>query len=240
VPPLAADRGRTRVFSHGPRHGGKVVALVFDAEMGPEQSTRAAGGERFDNPELIASLRRMRVPATVFMTGRWAEEYPDQAGSLGHDPLFEVANHSYGHQAFASSCPGTHIPATALRDDVERAFAAIRRAGVTAPVPYLRIPGGCFDEGTLRALAPTKVTVVQGDVAGGDDQPATAEEVAERVLANVRPGSVVTLHCTLSTAPATKEAVRRIVPELRTRGYRFVRVSELIGAGDPSAHYRQG
>ncbi|MEV5905881.1 polysaccharide deacetylase, partial [Streptomyces sp. NPDC052127] len=32
---------------------------------------------------------RGRPAPTVFMTGRWAEEYPDQARSLGQDPGFE-------------------------------------------------------------------------------------------------------------------------------------------------------
>jgi peptidoglycan/xylan/chitin deacetylase (PgdA/CDA1 family) len=46
----------------------------------------------------------------------------------------------------------------------------------------------------------------------------------------VRPGSVVVMHCTRSAAPATERAVRRIVPELRKKGFRFVKVSQLIGA----------
>jgi peptidoglycan/xylan/chitin deacetylase (PgdA/CDA1 family) len=36
------------------------------------------------------------------------------------------------------------------------------------------------------------------------------------------------MHCTRSAAPATEAAVRAVVPKLRERGYRFVRVSELI------------
>jgi peptidoglycan/xylan/chitin deacetylase (PgdA/CDA1 family) len=164
------------------------------------------------------------------MTGRWADEYPDQAGSIGQDPLFEVANHTYGHRAFAAPCHG--LPrAASVRAEVARAFAAVRRAGVPAPVPYVRLPGGCFDEAALRALAPAKVTAVQADVPGGDAFTVSADAVAEEVLSRVRPGSVVSLHCTLSTAPATEEAVRRIVPELRARGYRLVRVSQLVHAG---------
>ncbi len=46
----------------------------------------------------------------------------------------------------------------------------------------------------------------------------------------MKPGSVVVMHCTRSAAPATERAVRMIVPELRKRGYRFVKVSQLIGA----------
>jgi peptidoglycan/xylan/chitin deacetylase (PgdA/CDA1 family) len=40
------------------------------------------------------------------------------------------------------------------------------------------------------------------------------------------------MHCTRSAAPVTERAVRVIVPELRKKGYRFVKVSELIGAAD--------
>ncbi|MGP3922819.1 polysaccharide deacetylase family protein [Streptomyces sp. 8N616] len=234
APTLPAKDGRTPVFSHGARDGGKLVALTFAADMAPEHGTRAAGGERFDNPRLVASLRRMRVPATIFMTGRWADEYPDQARSLGRDPLFEVGNHSYSHGSFSdsTSCRGLRpVSPDAMRAEVDRAFAAIRRAGVPDPVPYFRFPGGCFDDRALRAVTPAGVTAVQGDVVSGDASADTADEVAERVLARVKPGSVVVMHATLSRAPGTDAAVRRIVPELRARGYRFVRVSELIGTG---------
>ncbi|MEU8764752.1 hypothetical protein AB0C99_36705, partial [Streptomyces sp. NPDC048659] len=31
------------------------------------------------------------------------------------------------------------------------------------------------------------------------------------------------MHCTRSAAPVTERAIRRIVPELRAKGYRFVK-----------------
>nr|WP_318212079.1 polysaccharide deacetylase family protein [Streptomyces sp. SJL17-1] len=207
----------------------KVVALTFDADMTADQGPRAAQGERFDNPQLIATLRRLKVDATVFMTGRWAEEYPDQAKSIGVDPRFEIANHSYSHYAFASPCYG--LPTVAkpdMADDVQRAFDAFRDAGAVNVVPYFRFPGGCYDDAALRALAPTGVTAVQWDVVSGDAFAKDADAVAEQVLDGVRPGSLVVMHCTRSAAPVTEQAIHRIVPELRARGYRFVKVSELM------------
>ncbi|MER5555999.1 polysaccharide deacetylase family protein [Streptomyces sp. NPDC002793] len=207
----------------------KVVALTFDADMTADQGPRAAAGERFDNPGLIASLRRLKVPSTVFMTGRWAQEYPAQARSIGTDPLFEIANHSFSHYAFSSPCYGLPtVGAKDMRRDVERAFGAIRRTGARNVVPYFRFPGGCYDDTSLKALAPTGVTAVQWDVVSGDAFATDADAVAEQVLAGVKPGSLVVMHCTRSAAPVTDEAVSRIVPELRERGYRFVKVSELM------------
>jgi peptidoglycan/xylan/chitin deacetylase (PgdA/CDA1 family) len=233
-PPTLAPgpAGLTPVFEHGPRNRGRTVALTFDADMTAGQGARAAAGERFDHPRLISTLRALKVPATVFMTGRWAEQYPDQARSIGRDPLFEVANHSYSHYAYTRDCYGLPtVPEARMRSDVERAYAAFRKAGVADPMPYFRFPGGCYDRRALQALTPAGVTAVQWDVVGGDAFETEPDVVARQVLDGVRPGSVVVLHCTRSAAPATERAVRAIVPGLRREGFRFVKVSELIGAG---------
>ncbi|MFH9067480.1 polysaccharide deacetylase family protein [Streptomyces coeruleorubidus] len=240
-PPTLAPgpAGLTPVFEHGPRTRGRTVALTFDADMTAGQGARAAAGERFDHPRLISTLRALKVPATVFMTGRWAEQYPEQARSIGRDPLFEVANHSYSHYAYTRDCYGLPtVPEGRMRSDVVRAYAAFRKAGVADPMPYFRFPGGCYDRRALKALTPAGVTAVQWDVVGGDAFESDPDVVARQVLDGVRPGSVVVLHCTRSAAPATEQAVRAIVPELRREGYRFVKVSELIGAADSGARTR--
>nr|WP_240628009.1 polysaccharide deacetylase family protein [Streptomyces scopuliridis] len=221
--------GLTPVFKRGNPAAGKTVALTFDADMTADQGTRAARGERFDNPSLIALLRRLEVPSTVFMTGRWAEEYPTQAKAIGEDPLFEIANHSYSHYAFTADCYGLpRVGETKMNEDVQRAFTAFDEAGARNVVPYFRFPGGCYDDAALRALAPSKVTAVQWDVVSGDAFATDAEAVAQQVLEGVKPGSLVVMHCTRSAAPVTEDAVQQIVPELRKQGYRFVKVSELM------------
>ncbi|WP_443058215.1 polysaccharide deacetylase family protein [Streptomyces sp. NBC_00820] len=222
--------GLTPVFEHGPRTLGKTVALTFDADMTADQGPRAAAGEHFDNPGLISALRTLKVPATVFMTGRWAEQYPAQARALGSDPQFEVANHSFSHYAFTGDCYGLPtVDADHMKSDVERAYTAFRQAGVPHPMPYFRFPGGCYDRQALRAISSVGVTAVQWDVVSGDAFATDADAVTRQVLDGVKPGSVVVMHCTRSAAPTTERVVRAVVPELRKQGYRFVKVSELIG-----------
>lgn len=166
----------------------------------------------------------------MFMTGRWADEYPEEARDIGRDPQFEVANHSYSHYAFTDDCYGLPtVPKDKMRADVERAYTAFKKAGVPHAMPYFRFPGGCYDRTALRALSAVGVTAVQWDVVSGDAFATDADAVARQVLEGVRPGSVVVMHCTRSAAPATEEALRTIIPELREKGYRFVKVSELIG-----------
>ncbi|WP_159328220.1 polysaccharide deacetylase family protein [Streptomyces tendae] len=241
TPTLApGPAGLTPVFEHGPRtggtKGGKLVALTFDADMTADQGPRAASGERFDNPGLISALRELKVPATVFMTGRWAEEYPDEARSIGRDPRFEIANHSYSHYAYTDDCYGLPtVSADRMRSDLERAYTAFEKAGVPHPMPYFRFPGGCYDKAALEELSATGVTAVQWDVVSGDAFATDADAVTRQVLDGVRPGSVVVMHCTRSAAPVTEEVVRAVVPQLRRQGYRFAKVSELIGAANGHA-----
>ncbi|MFI6460246.1 polysaccharide deacetylase family protein [Streptomyces sp. NPDC050528] len=232
-PPTLAPgpAGLAPVFKNGPRAGGKTVALTFDADMTADEGPRAAKGEHFDNPQLISTLRTLKVPATVFMTGRWADEYPAEARAIGRDPQFEIANHSYSHYAFTGDCYG--LPTVApdrMKADVERAYTAFKKAGVPNAMPYFRFPGGCYDRRALKTLSAVGVTAVQWDVVSGDAFATDSDAVAQQVLEGVKPGSVVVMHCTRSAAPATERAVRMIVPELRKKGYRFVKVSELIGA----------
>ncbi|WP_369190608.1 polysaccharide deacetylase family protein [Streptomyces sp. R08] len=232
-PPTLAPgpAGLTPVFKNGPRVGGKTVALTFDADMTADEGPRAAKGEHFDNPQLISTLRALKVPATVFMTGRWADEYPAEARAIGRDPQFEIANHSYSHYAFTGDCYG--LPTVApdrMKADVERAYTAFKKAGVPNAMPYFRFPGGCYDRQALKTLSAVGVTAVQWDVVSGDAFATDSDAVAQQVLDGVKPGSVVVMHCTRSAAPATERAVRMVVPELRKKGYRFVKVSELIGA----------
>jgi peptidoglycan/xylan/chitin deacetylase (PgdA/CDA1 family) len=165
------------------------------------------------------------------MTGRWADQYPSEARAIGNDPLFELANHSYSHYAFTGDCYGLPtVPAARMRSDVERAYTALHKAGVPHPMPYFRFPGGCYDKQALRALSGLGVTAIQWDVVSGDAFATNADAVIRQVLDGVKPGSVVVMHCTRSAAPTTERVVRTVVPELRKKGYRFVKVSDMIGA----------
>ncbi|MFJ1604894.1 polysaccharide deacetylase family protein [Streptomyces sp. NPDC088253] len=239
-PPTLApgSSGITPVFTNGPRTQDKTVALTFDADMTADEGPRAAAGEHFDNPELIATLRAFKVPATLFMTGRWADEYPKEAKDIGRDPLFEVANHSYSHYAFTDNCYGLPtVPQERMRAEVEEAYAAFKRAGVPHAMPYFRFPGGCYDQQALRTLSAVGVTAVQWDVVSGDAFATDSDAVARQVLEGVKPGSVVVMHCTRSAAPVTEQALRTIVPELRKKGFRFVKVSEMIGSATPGERH---
>lgn len=74
-------------------------------------------------------LDRHGVKATFFVLGWTAERFPDlvrEIAQRGH----EVGCHSYGHPEVF------HLTVTEFREDVERALAALARAGIERPAGY--------------------------------------------------------------------------------------------------------
>jgi len=61
----------------------------------------------------------------------------------------------------------------------------------------------------------------------------SARVAAAYILANVRPGAVIVLHEGGARGRRTVEALRRVLPALRARGYCIVTLSELERLGPP-------
>src|ERR1019366_9319540 len=90
APLRPAVRGRA---ADGRVAGPKLIALTFDDGPYP-----------VDTPMLLAVLRAARVPATFFLIGRDAEQYPGLVRAIaagGH----EIANHTETHPDLTKLAP---------------------------------------------------------------------------------------------------------------------------------------
>jgi peptidoglycan-N-acetylglucosamine deacetylase len=192
-----------------------VVALTFDAC--PTQR-----GRRGFDSDVFEILRRERVPATVFVSGRWVETHREEALILAGEPLIELGNHSYDHPAFS------HLTMEQARADIERTdriIASLDRQSVGFRPPF----------GDWAAWLPFQTggrPIVLWDVvsqdAGGH---VSARRIVEGVTGAVQPGSIVIFHIN-GRGPETKKALPEIIRRLRERGLGFVRVSELLRLPD--------
>ncbi|HKR48673.1 MAG TPA: polysaccharide deacetylase family protein [Pseudonocardiaceae bacterium] len=213
----------------------KRVALTFDADMTPDMRQRLESGKvrTWYNENVIEVLRRTGTPATLFLTGLWAQTYPGVAESLGDDPLFEIANHSLEHKAFR---PCYTLPA--LRE--EDKLAAVSESEkvieqITGKRPYyFRFPGGsitCARQRDVALVAALGEQAVDWTAAGDAYQP-DPQAVVDSVMANIRPGAIVALHMHGSNetpnAPATDEAIALLIPELKSQGYELVTLGQLL------------
>ena len=115
---------------------GPYFALTFDAHV------EAAGAA-----ELLALLRERHVRATIFVTGRFAETFPElvrQAASDGH----EIGNHTFTHPHLTTWAQNRRhdtrpeITRERLRDELLRTAAAIEAATGRPPSRFWRSPYG--------------------------------------------------------------------------------------------------
>jgi peptidoglycan/xylan/chitin deacetylase (PgdA/CDA1 family) len=70
--------------------------------------------------------------------------------------------------------------------------------------------------------------VIQYDIVGGDPFNNNAAAISDNVLQGAHNGGIVVLHITEANAPRTADALPAIITGLRDRGYRLVRLSELL------------
>jgi peptidoglycan/xylan/chitin deacetylase (PgdA/CDA1 family) len=206
------------------------VALTFDADMTTAMVAKLANGQAhsYANLKVLEILEQQGIPATFFLTGMWVEQYPDVTRRLAANPAFELANHTYTHRAYTPNCYSLpQVPAAEMAVEITHTFDIVRPYG-GRQTNYFRFPGLCYSAAALVAIAPTHVTVIQGDVVSADPNATAAQPIVRNVLAKVQPGSIVVMHITEDNARWTDEALPDILNGLRERGLRPVCLSELL------------
>jgi peptidoglycan/xylan/chitin deacetylase (PgdA/CDA1 family) len=184
----------------------REVALTFDAGAG------SAGARR-----LVATLRRQRVAATFFLTGRWARRNRALARVIGRS--FTVGNHTDTHPHL------TALSSARVAAEIRRAAAAIRRAAGRDPRPLFRFPYGDSDARTIaiaNRLGYISIRWTVDTLAWTGSQ--TAAGAVRRVTSSVRPGAIVLMHV---GETVDLRALPRIIRALRGGGYSFVTLDRI-------------
>lgn len=211
--------------------GRKVVALTFDL---CELAVTTTGY----NAPLIDFLREKKLPATLFLGGKWMRTHSERTLELLADPLFEIGTHGWAHgnlgimseSAIQRELDWSHAQYELLREELER------RQGVLPHVqplpPLFRLPYGRCSDAALRLLAQAGLRVIQWDVVGEPGR-ADAKAGAEKsVVAGVKPGSILLFHANL-VPKGSLDILRGTVALLQAQGYSFVTVSQLLDMGTP-------
>jgi peptidoglycan/xylan/chitin deacetylase (PgdA/CDA1 family) len=217
-----------KALQHGPSKG-RRIALTFDADLTGED-VRAGRTRGFYDRDIVRTLRRTDTPATLFVTGLWAREYPKAVRKLARGRLFELANHTYDHRAWTANCYG--LPRvrsdSAKRREVSRTARVLRRLTGERPF-WFRFPGLCHDRRRdLRIVARRGEQAVDG-ISSADAYQRDPDVIVSTVVREARPGAIFVLHLHgAPDAPSTSEALPRVIRKLRRRNYRLVTLSKLF------------
>jgi peptidoglycan/xylan/chitin deacetylase (PgdA/CDA1 family) len=194
---------------------GSAIAITFDACATLSQ---AYGFDR----AVFDTLKRERVPATIFVSGRWIEGHAAVMAELAADPLIEFGDHSYDHPHMIS------LPPLQMEQEVDETEAALARFGKKGVA--FRPPYGEWNLEVLQMLERKRLPAVLWDVVSGDPSVGTtAAGILRTVLRKTRPGSIIVFHIN-GRGWKTAEAMPSVISELRMRGFRFVHLSEMLAA----------
>ncbi|WP_296073815.1 polysaccharide deacetylase family protein [uncultured Agrobacterium sp.] len=172
--------------------------------------------------DVLNLLDEKKVKATFFLTGKEIEETPALAADIvrrGH----QVANHSFSHSNMSL------MGLAKVRDEIETTDRAIRAAGYQGEI-YFRPPYGKKLFTLPWYLSQTGRTSITWDVEP-ESYPDIAEDpdaIAEYVIKNAKSGSIILLHVMYRSREASRQALPKIIDGVRSRGFQFVTVSELM------------
>ena len=198
----------------------KVIALTFDACGGPK-------GKRYD-ARLINYLEAEKIPATLFISGKWIDANFEILKKLVKNPLFDIENHGLSHKPCSTTGRSAHgIEGTKnvgeIIDEIEQNALKIKTLTLRKPKYYR--PGTAYcDEVCVEIAGALGYEVVTFSLLGDVGAMLTGNQVKE-VLLSAPPSSIILLHMNRPES-GTAEGVIKAIPELKKKGFSFVKLSE--------------
>lgn len=186
------------------------VAVSFDASWGAEHTK-----------DLLDVLDSYEVKTTFFLVNIWLEDYPEMAKEIverGH----ELGLHSATHPDMTGLSPAQ------INDELAANYQLIYETTGFKPRLF-RPPYGAYNDAVISAALAAGYTPVQWSVDSLDWQDLSAEQIFQRVTADIQAGDIVLFH---NNGLHTAEALPRVLDYFKEQGLQVVPVSELLWQGD--------
>ncbi len=186
----------------------KVAALTFDISWGNKTPL-----------PVIEILKENDVKCTFFLSGPWVKEYPDIVNRIKSDG-HEIGSHGYRHVNLSN------YSKTEIKEEVMKAHKNIKDvAGVEANL--IRTPNGDYNDQVIEAIHECNYEAIQWSADSLDWMNPGVDTIIERVSKKVHPGAIILMHAS-DTCKQTTEALPTVIKNLKSQGYEFVTVSELL------------
>ena len=170
--------------------------------------------------EILDLLDENNVKATFFIMGKWVI-YPEgnrekliEIHKRGH----EIGNHSYVHPDFKN------IGKERIIEEVKKTEEIIEKE-VGVKTNLFRFPSGSYSQESLSVIHGLQYKSIQWDVDSVDWKGESKEREYKKVIDNIKGGSILLYH---NNGKHTVENLKEIIPKLKSEGYEFVKISDII------------
>src|SRR3569833_1422993 len=198
-----------RLLEHGNGEF-RDVAITFDDGPLPPYTGR-----------ILDILEKYGIPATFFCCGIHVRGCADELVRMreqGH----ALGNHTWSHPFLPE------LTQAQLAEQIHRTAETVTEVSGGRAPSLFRPPYGSRTPAVLEQLTQLAVTTEQRDDTPDDWAQREADAITRDVLGDVSPGSIVLLHDGGGDRSSTVAALPLIIECLLERGYRFVRVDDML------------
>lgn len=182
------------------------IAISFDAAWGSDKTQ-----------SIIDILNGEGITATFFLVGMWVDKNADLVMAID-DGGFEIGTHSDTHPDM------TKISGENVREELEKSMSKI--SSITGKkVEVFRPPYGAYNNTLISTASSLGLSTIQWDVDSLDWKGIAAEKICSNILSKTKSGSIILCH---NNADHIVEALPTVISSLKSRGYHFVNMSDLI------------
>ncbi len=203
---ITASVGERLIPIYSVEREDKVVAISFDCAWGVDYTDK-----------LLSIMEEEQVKCTFFCVEFWTEKYKEYVKKIS-DYGHEIGTHSATHPHM------TKLTESAINSELNSSKKAIE--DITGKkVELFRAPFGEYDNKVISSAELNGLFTIQWDVDSLDWKDLSAKEICDRVINRVKSGSIVLFH---NQGLHTAEALPTIISQLKSKGYEFVSIGELI------------
>ncbi len=180
-----------------------AVAITFDDGPNPDHT-----------PQVLDILYEQQVPATFFLIGEkfdGNELLIKEIAASGH----EIGSHTFSHPDL------TRLDRGQIQVEITKTEAELQKILPDYSIKYVRPPYGRYTEEVEGAI---DLPLMLWTLDSGDWENPNSEKIYATVVNNIQDGDIIVFH---DDNAQTVKALKRIIVELKARGFYFVTVSQL-------------
>ncbi len=211
LPEYTREHLSGRIITSGTSRGeAKLVALTFDDGPDPNYT-----------PRILAILKHYGIHGTFFVQGRMIRRYPDivrNTVASGNT----LGNHTDTHPYVE------RLDEKAASLEISNCDAVIGKESGLA-TRLFRPPRGHWTPSVFRAAEANGKTMVLWTTALEHESTPKPDQMVDYVLKHMRPGGIILMHDGANVnRETTVTALPILIQRLRSEGYRFVTVQEML------------